>query len=81
MTGTPDVAVDVAKTTIESQFGAMARDPSTRELEDLIFWLGARAKPLLPTLRQARSRLTGQDRTSFDARAGLTRCIQSVPND
>jgi hypothetical protein len=79
MTGKADDLIEPLQAAITSQFNATVKNQSTKELEDLIFWLEARAKPLIPTLKQARSSLQGQDPASVNARAGLTRVIKSIP--
>jgi len=68
-----------ATAAIEAQFARTPPDPATKELEDLVFWLGARAKPLVPTLQRARTRIVARDEASVRARQALLKIIQSIP--
>jgi len=79
MTGSDEGLLAPVTAAIDAQFGRVPSDPSTKELEELVFWLGARAKSLTPVLRQARGRMTGSDLASAQARQGLDKTIQAIP--
>jgi hypothetical protein len=52
-----------------------------KELEDLAFWLGARAQPLVPDFQDAHRRATGRDAATVQTRATLQRILENMPKD
>ena len=52
---------------------------STKPVEDLVFWLGPRARPLVPDLQYAQGKIPGRDAASVMRRQAVQKAIDAIP--
>jgi hypothetical protein len=78
-TGNADETVEAARSAIRRDAESRTGFQATREAEELVFWLGARAKPLAADLRHARDQIRGRDVVSARRRAALDKVISGIP--
>ena len=52
---------------------------SIKEVEDLVFWLGARAEPLADDLRYAAGKIRGRDAQSGQRRQRVRQVLEGIP--
>jgi hypothetical protein len=78
-TGDAGPVVNFARSAIRKEAESPTGLRSTKEVDELIFWLGARARPLAPDLQAAHDNLPGRDAKSVARRRDLQRIIKDIP--
>ncbi len=78
-TGDAAPAVEFARSAIRKEAETPGGLSSTKEVDELIFWLGARAQPLAPDLQAAYDTLRPRDAASAARRRDLQKTLKSIP--
>src|SRR5689334_1085503 len=78
-TGDPGPSVEFARSAIRKESESPTGLSSTKEVDDLIFWLGARARPLTPDLQAAHDALRTRGAATAPRRRDLQRIIKDIP--
>jgi hypothetical protein len=78
-TGDPAPTLEFARSAIRKEAETPGGLGSTRELDELIFWLGARARPLAADLQAAHDTLRVRDAATAARRRELQKIIKSIP--
>ena len=77
---TDKVLPGVGKAVRRQADAARGNDYSTKELEELVFWLGANAQPLIPDIEYARSKVNPRLGPNAAAtKAQLDRILRDIP--
>lgn len=78
-TGDPTPTLDFARSAIRKEAETSAGLSSTKEVDELIFWLGARARPLAADLQAAHDTLRPRNRAAAVRRLELQKIIKNIP--
>jgi hypothetical protein len=78
-TGDPAPSLEFARSAIRKEAETPAGLSSIKEVDELIFWLGARARPLAPDLQAAHDTLRPRDAATAERRRDLERINKSIP--
>jgi hypothetical protein len=78
-TGDAEPVVEFARSAIRKEAETPSGLSSTKEVEELIFWLGARARPLAADLQAAHDTLPALDPKSAAKRRELQRILKTIP--
>jgi hypothetical protein len=78
-TGDAGPAVEFARSAIRKESESPTGLSSMKEVDELIFWLGARARPLTPDLQAAHDALRTRGAATAPRRRDLQRIIKDIP--
>lgn len=78
-TSDAELVTEPVRSALRARAQAKTNNYPIKEIDDLVFWMREKARPLVPDLQYARDHVTGRDAASRKTRDDFDRIISSIP--